>query len=494
MGRNKKRKNLILVFVFVYLLQNIFSFSVYAINEKVPVNCESSNICGSSSDEFNLTLNFMQDILNTIKTIGPQGDWLGKYVNPNWFDGNKFSPPDMSLIGEGSRNISQKISTSIADLAIFTDFTNRGGIKDESLGIIILAKNKIFLRDRKKLEEMDRKITAKKYELGVGGGWYASISQSNLKLINSIIAKYVSNGLLIRGELEQGIWYQDVTSMLTRINSALKSFLFVGKISQFDHAGFVRGINGKFTLKFNFDTIQRMDDNYSCASGIGNNKCNTSLAKFNDNIKLITQATKDGSNQALKTIKDASQRFAEIFTPSDNQEYKDREKELLNSYYGNRQIRIEQTGNFWKKVFNKRIDPNVDNGGLESLTPGLQNRGESILNVYKTTASFFTGIFSSHEKFSDAIINYPSSNSLDQKFSDLLKSQMQEVLDNQKSDQAFASLSEIKDITFKFNLIGIQIANIKNVVGGKDKKKSLIYNLGKSCELQCSNVGGKCRY
>jgi hypothetical protein len=30
---------------------------------------------------------------------------------------------------------------------------------------------------------------------------------------------------------------------------------------------------------------------------------------------------------------------------------------------------------------------------------------------------------------------------------------MQEVLDNQKSDQAFASLSEIKDITFKFNLI-----------------------------------------
>jgi hypothetical protein len=67
-------------------------------------------------------------------------------------------------------------------------------------------------------------------------------------------------------------------------------------------------------------------------------------------------------------------------------------------------------------------------------------------------------------------------------------------LDNQKSDQAFASLSEIKDITFKFNLIWIQIANIKNVVWGKDKKKSLIYNLWKSCELQCSNVWWKCRY
>ena len=57
--------------------------------------CKSATICGSAPDEFSLMLEFVEELANSIKTIGTEGSYLGQYVNPNRFVGNTFSPPKL---------------------------------------------------------------------------------------------------------------------------------------------------------------------------------------------------------------------------------------------------------------------------------------------------------------------------------------------------------------------------------------------------------------
>jgi hypothetical protein len=43
-------------------------------------------------------------------------------------------------------------------------------------------------------------------------------------------------------------------------------------------------------------------------------------------------------------------------------------------------------------------------------------------------------------------------------------------------------------------LLAAQLDRIATIVGSKDRKWSIIENLWRSCELQCSNHWGRCWY
>jgi hypothetical protein len=44
---------------------------------------------------------------------------LGKYVNPNWFAGEKFSPPDMGIVKKLTTSLAQKLDFLLATTAVF---------------------------------------------------------------------------------------------------------------------------------------------------------------------------------------------------------------------------------------------------------------------------------------------------------------------------------------------------------------------------------------
>lgn len=72
---------------------------------------------------------------------------------------------------------------------------------------------------------------------------------------------------------------------------------------------------------------------------------------------------------------------------------------------------------------------------------------------------------------------------------------MKDILQQQDSDAQTTMFSEVKDVTFFFPLISNEINNMKeNVLGNKNTDGLFINNLGKSCELQCQNMGGTCWY
>ncbi len=61
-----------------------------------------------------------------------------------------------------------------------------------------------------------------------------------------------------------------------------------------------------------------------------------------------------------------------------------------------------------------------------------------------------------------------------------------DVFVDQSLDLNLATFSEVKDTTKNFTLLGKQIYAIKDgILGGKDKKNSLIRSLGNACETQC---------
>ncbi|MBP7061260.1 hypothetical protein KA037_05405 [Patescibacteria group bacterium] len=55
-------------------------------------------------------------------------------------------------------------------------------------------------------------------------------------------------------------------------------------------------------------------------------------------------------------------------------------------------------------------------------------------------------------------------------------------------------VQENYDVTLYIPKLALQLQGIRDVIGTKDTQGMLLYNLGKSCELQCQNKGGTCWY
>ena len=51
-----------------------------------------------------------------------------------------------------------------------------------------------------------------------------------------------------------------------------------------------------------------------------------------------------------------------------------------------------------------------------------------------------------------------------------------------------ATFDDPRDITVLFTSLGSDMQAVTDIIGTKDDKDSLIYNLGEACENQCENV------
>ena len=93
---------------------------------------------------------------------------MGKYVNPNRFVGEKFSPPKQNILGKTATNLGKKLDFLAATTAIFASPQQLGGVVDILAGMFTLFKNRVFGRDLQVVETLDASITQKRYELGLG--------------------------------------------------------------------------------------------------------------------------------------------------------------------------------------------------------------------------------------------------------------------------------------------------------------------------------------
>ncbi len=442
------------------------------------IYCQSTTICGTVSQPLSLLMDFVNEMINTIHTQGTEWTYLGQYVNPNRFQWSVFAPPAQTVVSRVARNVSQKLKFSMATTAIFFNPVNFWGAKDIAGWTTLLTKNKVFLRDTKLIETLESQLATKKYELGVGGGWYEQINNQNLMIMRNILQKYIEAGIFQPWSvINDGVSYNNITSMLTSILSAAKSFLYFDTISQFDQIS--RWGTDGVRIIFDSGAMSVMKTDYSCARGI-TNPCDSNIKKFKDTIKTLIANTKNSWSDSLETFTDAIDRLGDIFSKNPSDEFTTREEELLKSMYGSTKI-----GSI-KKPLNFSVEET--NGNILSTISGISN---SFTRSWKALTD--KSVPATQEKVENiqkkTLVNTMSQDV----FVTIMNQYLLDVFVSQTVDQDISISSEVKDITPAFTALGIQIQAIKDdILGWKEKKNSLISSLGEACELQCGRWG-KCR-
>lgn len=436
-----------------------------------------SSICATAPKDFTALLSFVREMSNAIKTIWPEWAYLGKYVNPNRFQWNAFTAPKQSLVGRVARNITQKISFGVATIAIFSSPVNIAGLKDMLWWVVLLSKNKVFLRDNKLVEQLESQLNDKKYELGLWWWWYAQVIPENRTIFQGIIKKYIDAWLLVGGSINDGVSYNNITSLLTQILSAAKSFLYFGSMDQFNVI--TRGAADQgISIRFDDLAMQNIQRDYACARW-PNYICSSEHKTLKKIFSSSWKSLSSGAGVAKKTFLDAVDRLWQVFSPSQQDDaFKAREADLLRSMYGTTKISKGTLADSLKKTWSS-VKKSWAEVGQQVADLG------SDINTFRTFPKDLKG---ASDSLPSSIISSDDSTYTitDDKSTKLLDSYINDVFINQKTDLDLVSMAEVKGVTPAFKVLWDQLSIIKNdILGGKDNKSSLLWSLWAACELQC---------
>ncbi len=488
----KKNTSIYIVIWLVFTLVGGFSF-VFAQTEVIggeAVSCEDSTICGSPPQELAMIVDFVREMMNSIKTIWPQWDYLGKYINPNWFEGTTFTPPEQNILWQVGRNLAQKALFGVATATIFMDPVNFGGFKDFFSNFSLLSKNKVFLRDTQLIEDLESQLSTKKMELGLGGGTFIWINSANHAMMTAIIQTYVDKWLLnkTKSSIPENVLYIDLLFLLTKITSSAKEFLYFDTISQFTEVS--KWLDNDLRIAFVDGIGERIQAEYKCAKHCDKNK-KTLNALWIDLKSMLS----GGFNEWFVAVfKDANDRFVQTFSSETDQtaQFKARKNDLLQSTYGRSERR-------WS-LFDIRADDSDLNKVGESIEDGLASVWNVRLNLWKYTTNkeFRTLVQEEKQARKKATLPDVSSTSYydasEDFFENILRGYVNDVFEQQTLDIELASFAEVKDVTRVFEVLWAQITAINDkIVWTKTQEWSLVKALWDACELQCGNYWWTCR-
>ena len=424
--------------------------------------CQSISICGSAPQEFNMMLSFVQELINTIRTVGTEGDYLGKYVNPNWFVGTKFSPPDKNIIGKTWDDVKQKFNFGIATTAILVSPQQLWGLTDFFAGIATLFRNTVFSRDLQRLEALDSSITQKKYEIGLGWWWIEDIRAENIVLLQKVIDTYKVKWLLTQDSMiptNNSIKYSDVTAMASNLVAGLKLFLAGDSTETLFNLS-----TSTMVINFKPEIIPSLQRQYDCAKW-AQDICDPAYKNFSTTMDTTTKSATARITTALKIFADATQRLKEAFDPNNQSEYAAKESQLLTSYNGNQKA-------------SSGISFSMDNGSAftnrRSTTVQAQTQNTNIIDQTRTNSNTSVAPITVQKDF-DA----------------WMRDRMTPLMAQQNVDLSLVNFSEVKDYSSYFNQLGELLNNIKKLIGTKDSD-GLIKELGQACQLQCWWIAKKC--
>lgn len=457
----------------------------------------SKAICASSPKEFSLLLTLCRDLLQSIKTMGTTSPYLGKYVHPNRFQWDAFMPPEQNVLDKTLSSVDQALDFSVATTAIFSSPQQFGWAKDVLAWILVLFKNEVFLRDMRLLEDVQATLSQKKYELGLAGGWFSSINEPNRKQLQSILDSYIKKGLLSQWSfIKEGTLYNHITSLVGGILSATQSFLYLDKdvetdpLASLSTRSWVKWQGNTLQVVFSSWALHAMDAQYACAQWT-TNICSKENSVLSSGISLFTSfasSQKDAGLSAWKKIKDASKRLTQVFSARPSDEFKNREKELLTSYYGNQAYAEKRwtsltwflsslvsvsTENSSSPLKDMKFDPK---GAYISLKDMFNHRRKIALDQQNLSKDSVAVV---KEGMQEAWLLSDASS-----FEGSISLGLQDMLSFQEADFLSVSLSDVKDFTAIFAILGKQIHAINDLIGTKDDW--LLQTLSTCADLQCS--------
>jgi len=318
-------------YIFVSLVVGLLLASQFLPIVVFAADDEVCDVCGTPPAEFAMYKEFVYEVLGKINLVGTKWDYLGKYAHPGLFQAGLFKIPDdnqglfKQMTKNITRNIQQKFWTMTATTAILFSIGKEFVSKDAMGGLLILTKQRPFVTVWWELLDIDAEVHDKIFDLWLSAGWNSQLTPENRAHIQKTFDKYTQEpkALFTVAKLEDDVRYRHITSMLLRINGAMKTYFAfsarytwmfesdIEKLLQADISALV--FDEWLDLKFDIKKLKSMSEQYACARGFGKTTCNTAIKSFIKMIKNIDNDLMDGVVEAKDIIVESTQELGTAF-------------------------------------------------------------------------------------------------------------------------------------------------------------------------------------
>ena len=344
------KKTKIWLITLIFLLSQIgspflFASSSQTHNSQAPKCWPNAPVCLQTPNSLNLYLEFQQKAIallasDPFKTTTEQiqtWEW-GIFTNKVL----KLSSPDANTNIPILTDLLKELETAVTNMIIGTATTSAlfllSALNTESDGLmsfLILFQERPLVRDRSKLQDIDRSISETIYTLGQK--WKIWKTIENTSQLQAIITQYQNQGLLSKAEnIPSQFSYLELLLELQSLNVEIKSFLSSSSTYQLT--------DNENILKFDTKRVQNLKSDYHCARfnaiNLAAPKCWGSANALLANLKTLTSNTKKTGASSLHTITSALERLNESlkgfkhFRSKKNKSLTTEELELLRSVYG----------------------------------------------------------------------------------------------------------------------------------------------------------------
>ena len=344
------KKTKIWLITLIFLLSQIgspflFASSSQTHNSQAPKCWPNAPVCLQTPNSLNLYLEFQQKAIallasDPFKTTTEQiqtWEW-GIFTNKVL----KLSSPDANTNIPILTDLLKELETAVTNMIIGTATTSAlfllSALNTESDGLmsfLILFQERPLVRDRSKLQDIDRSISETIYTLGQK--WKIWKTIENTSQLQAIITQYQNQGLLSKAEnIPSQFSYLELLLELQSLNVEIKSFLSSSSTYQLT--------DNENILKFDTKRVQNLKSDYHCARfnaiNLAAPKCWGSANALLANLKTLTSNTKKTGASSLHTITSALERLNESlkgfkhFRSKKNKSLTNDELELLRSVYG----------------------------------------------------------------------------------------------------------------------------------------------------------------
>lgn len=273
-------------------------------------------ICLQTPSSLNLYLEFQQKAIDLMsadpfKTTTAQiNDGEGGLFTNKVL---KLSSPTANTNLPLITDLAKELETAITNMLIWNATTSALFLlstlntqTDGLMSFLILFQERPLVRDRAKLQNIDRDISETIYILGQK--WKIWKTIENSEKLQSLISRYQSLGLLDKNyNLPSSISYLDTLLELQSLNISIKTFL--------SSSSTYKLTNSTGNIRFDEKWIKTLKTDYKCARFNGINlavpKCGSSANALLANLKTLTSNTKRTGASAQYTITSAINRLNE---------------------------------------------------------------------------------------------------------------------------------------------------------------------------------------
>ncbi|MBB1543535.1 MAG: hypothetical protein HG456_002115 [candidate division SR1 bacterium] len=273
-------------------------------------------ICLQTPSSLNLYLEFQQKAIDLMsadpfKTTtaqindGEGGLFTNKVLKLSSPTANTSLPLITDLAKELETAITNMLIGNATTSALFL-LSTLNTQTDGLMSFLILFQERPLVRDRAKLQNIDRDISETIYILGQKGKIGKTIENS--EKLQSLISRYQSLGLLDKNyNLPSSISYLDTLLELQSLNISIKTFL--------SSSSTYKLTNSTGNIRFDEKWVKTLKTDYKCARFNGINlavpKCGSSANALLTNLKTLTSNTKRTGASTQHTITSAINRLNE---------------------------------------------------------------------------------------------------------------------------------------------------------------------------------------